>query len=82
MGAPLNEDTFIVHVEKAFTHLKGAYPMLNQQFVLHSMDGFRYVNREDDLGLEGLRRAKLSYHPELLLEKYDAAPVSDKRMQS
>ena len=75
IGSVLTQDTFIVHIEKAYTDIQGAYPMLNQQFVLHNMEGFRYVNREDDLGLEGLRRAKLSYHPEILLKKYMALIV-------
>lgn len=72
VGEPLNSDTYIVHLEKAYPQVQGAYPMINQQFVLHVMEGFAYVNREDDMGLEGLRKAKLSYHPELLLEKYSA----------
>lgn len=70
LGEPLNKDTFIVHVEKADTRIQGAYPMINRQFVLHNMLGYAYVNREDDLGVEGLRRSKLSYYPEPLLEKY------------
>lgn len=72
IGEPLTEDTYIVHVEKAYSQIPGAYPMINRQFVQHSMEGFTYVNREDDLGLEGLRRAKLSYHPDPLLKKYTA----------
>lgn len=72
IGEPLNEDTFVVHIEKAFPDIQGAYPMINQQFVLHCTGGYQYVNREEDLGQEGLRKAKLSYKPELLLEKYCA----------
>lgn len=73
IGSVLTPDTFIVHIEKAYADIQGAYPMINQQFVLHNMEGFRYVNREDDLGIEGLRRAKLSYHPQMLLKKYTAS---------
>ena len=58
-----NEDTFIVHIEKAFADIQGAYPMINQQFVIHEMENFKYVNREDDVGEEGLRKSKLSYRP-------------------
>ena len=70
MGRPLNSDTFIVHIEKAFSDVPGAYPMINQQFVTHNCADFEYVNREDDVGDEGLRKAKLSYKPAILLEKF------------
>ena len=70
IGEPLNSNTFIVHIEKAFADIPGAYPMINQQFVEHAMKDFEYVNREDDVGDEGLRKAKLSYYPERLLEDY------------
>lgn len=72
MGEPLNSDTFVVHFEKAYPNLQGAYPMINQQFAEHACGEYRYVNREEDTGDEGLRRAKLSYYPELLLKKYQA----------
>ncbi len=72
MGEALNSNTFIVHIEKAFSHIQGAYPMINQQFVLHECQDYEYVNREDDMGDEGLRKAKLSYYPDILLEKYKA----------
>ena len=70
IGEALNEDTFVVHFEKAFPDLQGAYPMINQQFVLHAAQDFQYVNREEDTGDLGLRKAKLSYYPEILLKKY------------
>ncbi|MCI8493635.1 MULTISPECIES: phosphatidylglycerol lysyltransferase domain-containing protein [Anaerotruncus] len=70
MGLPLNSDTFIVHIEKAFSDVAGAYPMINREFTAHNCAGFKYVNREDDVGDEGLRRAKLSYKPAILLEKF------------
>lgn len=70
MGRPINHDTFIVHIEKAFSEVAGAYPMINQQFVTHAAAEFRYINREDDVGDEGLRKAKLSYKPDILLEKF------------
>jgi hypothetical protein len=73
VGEPLSDDTFIVHIEKAFTEFQGAYQMINQQFLLHQASAFQYVNREDDTGDAGLRKAKLSYHPVFLQEKYMAA---------
>lgn len=72
IGDPLNEDTYLVHFEKAYAEMQGAYPMINQQFVLHNCMQYKYVNREEDAGVEGLRRAKLSYNPVLLVEKYIA----------
>ena len=70
LGTPANEDTFVVHVEKARADIDAAYTMINQQFVSNELAGkFKYVNREDDVGSEGLRKAKLSYYPEFLVEK-------------
>ena len=76
IGEPLNSDTFVVHIEKAFPDIQGAYPMINQQFVQHECQNYQYVNREDDTGEEGLRKAKLSYYPDILLEKYTATMVN------
>ena len=70
LGAILNEDTFIVHVEKAFATINGAYPIINQQFVLHEASEFTYINREEDMGYPSLRKAKMSYRPDILLEKF------------
>ena len=75
IGEPLNDDTFVVHFEKAYADVQGAYPMINKQFVLHECQGYKYVNREEDDGEEGLRKAKLSYHPDILLEKYNAYKI-------
>ena len=69
MGEPLCSDTFVVHIEKAFAEIEGAYPMINQQFVQHECMDYTYVNREDDAGFEGLRKAKLSYRPAFMVEK-------------
>lgn len=70
LGAKLSEDTFDVHVEKAYSNIQGAYPLINQQFVLNEASEFTYINREEDLGLPSLRKAKLSYRPDILLKKY------------
>lgn len=71
-GEEINPDVFCVHVEKAYPDVRGAYPMINQQFCANELSGYRYINREDDVGDEGLRKAKLSYYPEILLKKYKA----------
>ncbi len=72
IGELLTEDTMVVHVEKAFTSIHGAYTIINQQFVENEASGFLYVNREEDMGIDNLRQAKLSYQPDILLEKYNA----------
>ena len=69
LGEKLCGDTFVVHIEKAFADIQGAYPMINQQFVAHECQAYRYINREEDTGSEGLRKAKLSYRPAFLVEK-------------
>ena len=63
------EIAFVVHIEKAFADVQGAYPMINQQFVEHECMKYKYINREEDTGAEGLRKAKLSYRPAFLQEK-------------
>lgn len=72
LGDRLNAATYLVHIEKAFADVQGAYPMINQQFVLNNTDGYSFINREDDAGDEGLRKAKLSYRPAEIAEKYVA----------
>lgn len=69
-GAPINYDTFDVCIEKADTSYEGIYAAINREFVRTLPERFVLINREEDLGIEGLRRAKTSYHPYLLLHKY------------
>lgn len=66
-GSAVTNDTIDVCVEKADRNVDGAFSVINQQFCAHLPEQFTYVNREEDMGLEGLRKAKLSYHPEILL---------------
>ena len=68
-GCPINRSTFDVCVEKADTSYDGAFAIINQEFVQHLPEQYFYVNREEDMGDEGLRFAKLSYKPDILLEK-------------
>lgn len=68
-GSRINGEAFDVCVEKADTTFEGAYAMINNEFVSHLPEDIVYINREEDLGLEGLRKAKLSYYPDLKLDK-------------
>ena len=75
MGKSLGGDTYDVFFEKAYADVQGAYPMINREFarwVRERHPEIVYMNREDDMGEENLRKSKLSYHPDLLLEKYIA----------
>ena len=70
LGEPLNPDTAVVHVEKANPEFPGSYAVINQEFCRHSWSAYTYINREQDLGEEGLRQAKLSYYPDHLVTKF------------
>ena len=78
IGSEITEDTFDVHIEKAFPDVDGAYPMINQQFVKNELSKYEYVNREEDLGEPGLRKAKQSYRPVMMVERYIAAEKNDR----
>ena len=72
MGHHIQPDTFDVNFEKAYAHIQGAYPIINREFARYIRSKYPevvYLNREDDMGLPGLRKAKESYHPDLLLCK-------------
>jgi uncharacterized protein len=73
MGDKLNSDTFDVHIEKAFEEITGAYQIINHEFaafIQRNHSEIVYVNREEDMGDDGLRKSKLSYHPVKMEEKY------------
>lgn len=72
LGEPLNDEMFCTHIEKANADLRGAYAMINQQFAEHELRAYRFVNREEDTGSDGLRQAKLTYHPAFLVESFFA----------
>lgn len=70
IGERINSDTLGVHIEKAEADIEGAYPAINYLFSGQAGQGFSYINREEDLGIEGLRKAKRSYHPAFMIEKH------------
>ena len=75
MGSRMNRDYYDVGFEKAFPDVNGAYAMINREFsrmIAEKYPEVQFLNREDDMGSEGLRRAKESYQPTVLLEKYVA----------
>lgn len=71
-GERLNSNTFCTHVEKAYANFRGAYQMINRELAKALSGKYEFINREEDTGSEGLRKAKLSYHPIKLLTKYTA----------
>lgn len=71
-GERLNSNTFCTHVEKAYANFRGAYQMINRELAKALLGKYEFINREEDTGSEGLRQAKLSYHPVKLLTKYTA----------
>ncbi len=77
IGEVLNRDKsfVVIHLEHADTDFQGSFPLINQQFLINSWNNFEYVNREEDMGLAGLRRAKKSYRPCLMVEKYIASII-------
>jgi len=74
-GSPINSSVFDIACEKADTEIIGAYSMINNLFAKQISKDFVYLNREEDLGIEGLRKAKLSYQPYEILPKFTAKPV-------
>ena len=74
LGKQSTPDMFVMQIEKADHTIPGAYQMINQQFALHNCKGVTYINREEDLGIDGLRQAKRSYQPVMLAKKYTAVP--------
>lgn len=70
LGEMLNHETAVIHVEKADPRIPELFTLINQQFSEHQWAGVPFINREQDLGLAGLRRAKESYNPVRFVEKY------------
>ena len=79
-GSPVNDEVFDIHVEKADTSFEGIFPAINRCFAQTIPDRYRYINREEDMGLDGLRRSKLSYHPAALEDKFTALALTDEEL--
>ncbi len=77
IGEMVNEDTAVVHIEKGNTEIHGIYTLINREFVARTFAGTKYINREEDMGKEGLRKAKSSYYPCGFVHKYDVYPASE-----
>lgn len=74
-GEVMSSEMAVIHIEKADSSVAGAYQIINQQLLANVFSHVKYANREEDLGIEGLRRAKMSYNPVFLVEKYEARRV-------
>ena len=70
-GDSINEKMAHIIFEKANPEIRGLYQAINRDFLMHEFADTEFVNREEDLGLPGLREAKMGYHPDHLTEKYD-----------
>ncbi len=77
MGEPIKNNTFCTHYEKTLPDYRDAFPVINNGFTKLMLLNYKYVNREEDAGSEGLRKAKLSYYPEFLVKKYTAMFKND-----
>ena len=70
IGEPLTPDTAVIHIEIVSPCCEGLAQIMNREFVRNAFRNFAFINREEDLGIPGLRRAKLSYQPHHLVEKF------------
>jgi hypothetical protein len=74
LGERLNSETAVIHIEKANPDITGLYSAINQLFCSRTWSEIEYINREQDMGVEGLRKAKESYHPHHMIDKYTIVP--------
>ena len=70
-GEKVNDEMAVIHVEKAHPEIRGLYTAINKEFVKNTWGDVQYINREEDMGKEGLRKAKESYNPEFMVKKFN-----------
>jgi hypothetical protein len=75
LGELLNPDTAVIHIEKANPDIPGLYTAINQLFAENGWPDTEFINREQDLGIDGLRKAKESYYPHHMVNKYTIARI-------
>ena len=76
-GSPIRDNIFCTHVEKADIQYEGVYQMINYLFAQHLPEQYKFINREEDMGIAGLRKSKTSYHPAMLAYKHTALKLND-----
>ncbi len=79
LGEQITDDMALIHIEKGNTDYDGIFTMMNQLFVQNQYSQTTFINREEDMGSEGLRRAKRSYRPVRMIEKYDLKKIGETR---
>ena len=75
IGERLTENMAVIHIEKASEKIPELFPLINREFATHAFSGLQWINREEDMGNEGLMKAKQSYHPARMIEKYCATII-------
>ncbi|NLU51355.1 MAG: DUF2156 domain-containing protein [Clostridiaceae bacterium] len=70
IGELLNPDMAVIHIEKGNSDIHGVYPLINRDFCANEWSGVKYINREEDMGIEGIRKSKLSYNPDFMVKKF------------
>lgn len=73
LGSEISKITFDINFEKALRSYDGVYAVINNEFA-KTLSEYKYINREEDMGIEGLKKSKLSYNPVIILERYNAQP--------